>query len=87
RYLTRYRIQRAKKLIMYSNDALKEIAEASGFKSIHHFSHLFFEMTGETPGAWRRRYQEGICRDFCINPHFSNVVWIAREEDESVNFR
>jgi AraC-like DNA-binding protein len=73
RYLVQYRIRRAKELIQYSDYALKEIAELVGFKTIHHFTRVFREIAGESPGAWRRKYQAGICKDVCIQPHFSNV--------------
>ena len=73
RYLVQYRIRRAKELIQYSDHALKEIAELVGFKSIHHFTRVFREVVGESPGAWRRKYRAGICKDVCIQPHFSNV--------------
>lgn len=82
-YLACYRVERAKELIKYSNDALKAIAELCGFKSIHHFNHAFSKITGEPPGAWRRRYREGICRDVCIDPHFSNVILTRQEQRES----
>jgi AraC-like DNA-binding protein/mannose-6-phosphate isomerase-like protein (cupin superfamily) len=75
RYLVQYRIRRAKELIQYSDYALKEIAELVGFKSIHHFTRVFREVAGESPGAWRRKYRAGICKDVCIQPHFSNVNW------------
>jgi len=73
RYLVQYRIRRAKELIQYSDYALKEIAELVGFKTIHHFTRVFREVAGESPGAWRRKYRAGICKDVCIHPHFSNV--------------
>jgi AraC-like DNA-binding protein len=73
RYLVQYRIRRAKELIQYSDYALKEIAELVGFKTIHHFTRVFREVAGESPGAWRRKYRAGICKDVCIQPQFSNV--------------
>lgn len=73
RYLVQYRIQRAKELIQYSDHALKEVADLVGFKSIHHFTRVFREIAGESPGAWRRKYRSGICKDVCIQPQFSNV--------------
>ena len=75
RYLLQYRVKKAKDLIQYSDYALKEIAELVGFKTIHHFTRVFHEIAGESPGAWRRKYQAGICKDVCIQPHFSNVNW------------
>lgn len=80
-YLACYRIERAKELIMSTNQALKAIAELCGFKTIHHFNHVFSEITGLPPGAWRRLHREGIGKDVCIDPHFSNVIRVRREED------
>lgn len=79
RYLLQYRVKKAKELIQYSDYALKEIAELVGFKTIHHFTRVFHEIVGESPAAWRRRYQAGICKDVCIHPHFSNVNWTFPE--------
>lgn len=78
RYLTRYRIERAKELILYSEDALKVIAATTGFKSIHHFNRVFARFAGDPPGAWRRHYREGICKDVCIDQQFSRAL---RETD------
>ncbi len=77
RYLLEYRIQKAKELIEYSSYAFKEIADKVGFKSIHHFARTFHEISGQTPGEWRRKYQAGICKDVYINPHFVNTNWTA----------
>ncbi|MGH9401314.1 MAG: helix-turn-helix domain-containing protein [Terriglobia bacterium] len=79
RYLVRYRVDAAKNLISYSNYALKVVAELVGFKNVHHFTRVFREITGEAPGAWRRRYLDGICKDVCIDPHFSNIILTAKE--------
>jgi AraC-like DNA-binding protein len=68
-------VARAKELIEYSDYALKEIAEAVGFKTVHHFTRTFTATEGLSPGAWRRKYLEGIRKDVCINPSFSNMNW------------
>ncbi len=73
RYLTQYRVRKATELIQYSDYALKDVAGLVGFKSIHHFTRVFHEITGATPGAWRRKYQAGICKDVVIDPRFSNT--------------
>ena len=75
RFLLRYRVQRARELIQYSDYGLKKVAELAGFKTIHHFARVFHEITGEAPGAWRKKYQDGICKDVCIDPQFSNTNW------------
>lgn len=73
RYLLQYRVEKAKELISYSEYALKEIAERVGFKNIHHFTRVFSEIAGVSPGAWRQQYCEGIRKDVCIAPRFSNI--------------
>lgn len=82
-YLVWYRIEKAKDLIKSTDYALKEIAERCGFKSIHHFNHVFAEMTGQPPGAWRRQQREGVGKDVCIDPHFSNVILVRQNEDDA----
>lgn len=88
RFLQRYRVQKSKELIQYSDYGLKKVAELAGFKTIHHFGRVFRDITGEAPGAWRKKYHEGICKDVCIDPQFSNTNWTiqgARRLDPSVN--
>lgn len=75
RYLLQYRIKRAKNLIESSSYSFKEIADRVGFKTVHHFTRAFHEACGETPGAWRRKYQDGICKDVYIDPQFVNTIW------------
>ena len=72
-YLQRYRLSRAKELIEYSDYSLKEIAVRVGFRNVQHFTRLFAASEGNSPGAWRRRYRDGIRKDVCINPRFENA--------------
>ncbi|HLQ51011.1 MAG TPA: helix-turn-helix domain-containing protein, partial [Terriglobales bacterium] len=85
RYLLQYRVEKAKDLIRYSDYALKEIAELTGFKTIHHFTRVFSEIAGVPPAAWRRKYCQGICKDVCIDPHFSNVVMTVTNNSANNN--
>lgn len=75
RYLLQCRVEQAKELINYSDYALKEIAERVGFKNIHHFTRVFSEIAGISPGLWRQQNRQGIRKDVYINPHFSNTIW------------
>ncbi|MBI1765290.1 MAG: helix-turn-helix transcriptional regulator [Acidobacteria bacterium] len=75
RYLLQCRVEHAQELISYSDYALKEIAELTGFKSIHHFTRVFSEIAGVAPGVWRQQNRQGIRKDVYINPHFSNTIW------------
>ncbi len=79
RYLLQCRVEHAQELISYSDYALKEIAELTGFKSIHHFTRVFSEIAGVAPGVWRQQNRQGIRKDVYINPHFSNTIWTVTD--------
>ena len=55
-YITARRLERAKSLMLESEEQLSVIALACGFTDQAHLSKLFRQHTGETPGAWRRRH-------------------------------
>ena len=54
RYVIRKRIERAKHLMMISNDSLSQISAECGFVGRSHLSNLFRQIVGERPGTWRR---------------------------------
>ena len=58
-YLTRLRIEEAKRLILTGGESMSEIAEKCGFSSQSYFNSVFKQKTGETPSAYRRRMLEG----------------------------
>lgn len=47
------RIERAKDLLLTTNNGLSDVAEATGFADAVHFGRTFKKMTGATPAAWR----------------------------------
>jgi AraC-like DNA-binding protein len=53
-YLIRRRVERARRLLVLSDDSLSQIAAECGFVSQSHFSYLFHKIVGERPGRWRR---------------------------------
>ncbi len=53
----RARIEHARYLLSSSNAPLKAVAEECGFADIHHFSRIFKDKTGITPGKFREEYQ------------------------------
>lgn len=55
-YITARRLERAKSLMLESEEQLSVIALSCGFTDQAHLSKLFRQHTGETPGAWRRRH-------------------------------
>lgn len=52
-YLINERIECAKRLLVNTELTLKEIAEKSGFNSIHYFSRIFKQKTGQSPSTKR----------------------------------
>lgn len=72
RYLYLYRIEKAKELIAYSDFDLKQIASITGFKTIHHFTRLFHDTEGISPGQWREKEKAGIRKGVFIDDSFKN---------------
>jgi len=54
RYLNEVRIERIKTLLTHSKFSLKEIASACGFNDEYYLSAVFRNMTGTTPGQYRK---------------------------------
>ncbi len=52
--LTSTRIQKAKELLITTQESIQFIASESGFKSANYFSRVFKEVAGQTPGEYRR---------------------------------
>jgi YesN/AraC family two-component response regulator len=55
--LTEERMIRARKLLLFSECSLAEIAEASGYANVHYFSRHFSEYYGLPPGRYRKQFQ------------------------------
>jgi len=53
-YLTRWRIQRARRLLRESQLSIDQIAEQVGYESGASFARTFKKVVGEPPGAYRR---------------------------------
>ncbi|AIQ19214.1 hypothetical protein H70357_22750 [Paenibacillus sp. FSL H7-0357] len=53
-YLTRLRIERAKLLLLTSDQKTFEIAEAIGFENYRSFNRIFKKETGFSPSDFRR---------------------------------
>lgn len=54
-YIVRLRLERAKHLMLATQDPLSDISLRCGLADQAHLSKLFRRWTGETPNAWRRR--------------------------------
>ena len=53
-YLTKLRIEKAKELLMHSNEKIYRIAEQVGYKNSQYFVTIFKKKTGVTPEEYRR---------------------------------
>lgn len=54
RWLARYRVERAKDLLVHSSKSLEQIAEECGFADRSHFARAFLKGVGASPARWRR---------------------------------
>ncbi|ALS29235.1 AraC family transcriptional regulator [Paenibacillus sp. 32O-W] len=52
-YVNQQRIETAKALLRSGSVSIKEVAERTGFGSVHYFTRMFAARTGMTPGAYR----------------------------------
>ena len=52
-FIKEKRIEKAKELLLYSDMNISQIAIATGFKTIHYFSKVFYETTGARPLNYR----------------------------------
>lgn len=59
-YVTRLRVEHAKRLLCSPELDMAEIAAQSGFYDQSHLTHAFKSVTGVTPGAFRRRRLRGF---------------------------
>ncbi|MDO5575234.1 MAG: response regulator [bacterium] len=55
-YLTEYRVEEAKKLLMQPNVNVKEVGVRIGYPDSTYFARVFRRMTGESPSEYRNRF-------------------------------
>ena len=58
RWVIKQRVERAKSLLMRSDESLLEIALQSGFGDQASFNRTFAKLTGLSPGRWRRDFKQ-----------------------------
>jgi AraC family transcriptional regulator len=54
-WLQRYRVDKAKHMLLKSTTCIADIAAECGFADQSHLTRVFSRLTGDSPGAWRRR--------------------------------
>ena len=52
-YLSDYKLNQARELLLRGNTAIKEVADSLGYSSVQHFSHAFRKKFGVPPGRVR----------------------------------
>jgi AraC-like DNA-binding protein len=62
-FIMRRRVRRAQILILTTVDSLSQIAHACGLSDQSHLTRLFRRYVGETPMAWRRKWQRSTQDD------------------------
>lgn len=55
-YISNYRIEKAKKMLLRKNDRIVDIAEKCGYTSANYFARVFKESEGMTPVEYREKY-------------------------------
>jgi len=57
-YILQVRIEKAKQILIDSNNPVKLIARKTGFKNNSHFSRVFKKLTGQSPVSYRLQYNQ-----------------------------
>lgn len=70
-YINQQRIEQSKQLLMYTDDAIVDVAIASGFNSRQHFFRVFNSATNMSPQQFRQEYRARNVQQVYM---FDNVV-------------
>ncbi len=73
KYVMRYRVYKAKALLRYSEEPIKNIAFMCGFKTIHHFTRVFSQSEGIPPATWREAEMQFGRKGVILSPRFENI--------------
>lgn len=73
KYVMRYRVYKAKEMLRYSDQPIKEVAAVTGFKTVHHFTRVFADFEGMPPAKWRGWEYEWGRKGIIVSPRFVNI--------------
>lgn len=79
---TRARLDRAKDLLVNSEDSITDICMAVGFSSLGSFSSLFANRFGQPPTLFRQRLAGDSDQ---LQPHCMNLLRAAWEDDSQIS--
>ncbi|MBN1554697.1 MAG: helix-turn-helix domain-containing protein [Phycisphaerae bacterium] len=54
-YISRRRVERAQAMLWYESTPIKHVARQLGFSDVFHFTRVFKQITGLSPGAFRKQ--------------------------------
>ncbi|GIO31270.1 MULTISPECIES: helix-turn-helix transcriptional regulator [Paenibacillus] len=57
-YLTRYRIEQAKRMLIHTDEPIGRIAELAGFRSFPYFVRCFARNAGQPPNSFRKLFRK-----------------------------
>ena len=57
-FIKNYRINLAKELLQNTDLSIQQIAEKTGYATVYYFSQQFKQVTGESPGSFRKKRQK-----------------------------
>jgi AraC-like DNA-binding protein len=58
-YVMRRRVKRAQRLLLETDDSLRDVARACGYSEEGQFTNRFRRVMGECPASWRRKHRMG----------------------------
>ncbi len=62
-YVNWLRIEKAKELLLTTEKSITEIADETGFQSIHYFSRFFKEKENDTPHGYRQKHKVSFLKN------------------------
>ena len=57
-FIKNYRINLAKELLQNTDLSIQQISEKTGYATVYYFSQQFKQVTGESPGSFRKKRQK-----------------------------
>jgi AraC-like DNA-binding protein len=77
-YLNRLKVEKAKEMIINSDYSIMQVGAWLGFEYPHHFDRVFRQVTGMTPGQFKRQEVDELNRDILIEEGFENPMQIDK---------
>ncbi|WP_159881103.1 AraC family transcriptional regulator [Paenibacillus puerhi] len=83
-YLIRYRIDKAKELLLHTEASLSQIASEVGFQDRYYFSRMFKKHAGVTPSGYKQ-HAERSARPYCPLPLARSSIALSYPQPYNVN--